>query len=125
LPNVLGVIRTNSAYAFLLIGVVWLGIAVIAASPLILWPVVACLLGGVMLRMWPANRLTWAWAVSAAVLGFLLSAYQVYAWVPFLGGHFSALAEGALAGFAVLAVAHVFLMYAGASRPKAPKSGPS
>ena len=121
MPNVLGVIRTNSAYAFLLMGVVWLGIAVVAASSLLLWPVVACLLSGVMLRMWPGNRLTWAWAVSSAVLGFLLSAYQVYAWVPFLGGAFSALAGGALAGFAVLAVAHVFLLYAGASRPKAPK----
>ena len=63
--------------------------------------------------MWPARRLTWAWAVSTAVLGFLLAAYQVYAWVPFLGGAFSSAAAEATAAFVVLAVLHLLLFYVG------------
>jgi len=122
LPVVLEVLKKNAAYAFLVVGVAWLGVAIFGGSLLTLWPVVACLLSGVMLKARPGQRLTWAWAVSSAVLGLLLSAYQVYAWAPYLAGAFSMLASGALVGFAVLAVAHAFLLYAGASRPKSVKS---
>ncbi|MDG7007127.1 MAG: hypothetical protein JRN06_02650 [Nitrososphaerota archaeon] len=115
----LGTLRGNSAYMFIAAGALWLAVAVAAGSALILWPVVACVLGGVFLRMWPARRLTWAWATSAAVLGFLLAAYQVYAWLPFLGGSFSGVAAVATAVFAVFAVLHLFLFYLGA-RPVKP-----
>ena len=94
-------------------------VAIIASSPLILWPVVACIAGGVMLRQMPAYRITWAWVVSSAALGFIISAYGVYTWSWFLGGAFSALAAGAFAGFAVLAVVHVLLFYAGTTKPAA------
>lgn len=114
----LGTLRDNSAYAFMAVGVLWLAVAVAAGSLLILWPVIACILGGVFLKMWPAGRLTWAWAVSAAVLGFILAAYQVCAWLPFLGGAFSGVAAVAAAVFLVFAVLHVFLFYAGVSPPK-------
>jgi hypothetical protein len=125
MPKVLDSFIANSAYAFLLVGLAWLGVAILSASLLLLWPVVACLLSGVLLKVRPGLRFTWAWAVSSAVLGLLLSAYQVYAWAPYLGGAFSTLAEGTLAGFAVLAAAHVMLLYAGALKPKSTKSMPS
>ena len=91
--------------------------AVLAASALIAWPVVACIAGGLMLRRWPTRRLTWAWAVATAAMGFLLSAYQVYAWLLFIGGAFSSLAAASSVGFAVLAVVHVFLFYAATRKP--------
>ena len=109
----LGTVRVNSAYAYVAAGVVWLVVAVAAGSALILWPVVACVLGGVFLKMWPAKRLTWAGAVSTAVCGFLLAAYLVYAWAPFLGGAFSTAAAEASAVFAVLAAFLLLLLYAG------------
>lgn len=112
---ILGTLRSNSAYVFIAAGVLWLAAAVVAGSLLVLWPVVVCVLGGVFLKMWPAKRLTWAWAVSAAVFGFLLAAYQVYAWVPFLGGAFSGVAAVAAAVFVIFAALHVFLFYIGYS----------
>ncbi|MDG6909394.1 MAG: hypothetical protein JRN08_03400 [Nitrososphaerota archaeon] len=118
----LGTLKTNSAYLFFVVGVIWLAVAVLAGSALILWPVVACLLGGVQLRMWPGRRLTWAWAISTAVLGFLLAAYLVYAWVPYLGGAFSTVAGEASGVFAVLAVLHLLLFYSGVNPPKAAPS---
>lgn len=120
MSEVFGVLRANSAYAFLAVGVVWLGVAVAAGSVLMLWPVVACILSGAMLKSRPGLRFTWAWAVSSAVLGFLLAAYQVYAWAPFLSGAFSTVAGTSIAGFAVLAAVHLFLIYAGA-KPKVVK----
>ena len=113
MPNILGIVRTNSSYIFIGVGIVWLVVAVLAWSGLVLWPVVAFLASGVMLRMMPGSRFTWAWVASTAVLGFLLSAYLVYVWVPFLGGAFSALAAGALVGFAAFAVVHLLLFYIG------------
>ena len=120
----LGRLRDNSPYAFIAVGVLWLVVAVAADSALILWPAIACLLGGVLLKMWPTERLTWAWTVSAAVLGFLLAAYQVYAWVPFLGGAFSGVAAVASVVFIVFAVLHAFLFYVGIYPPK-PAAEPS
>lgn len=109
----LGRLRANAAYAYLFVGVLWVVVAVLAWSALVLWPAVACLLGGLMLRMWPGGRLTWSWAVSAAVLGFLIAAYLVYSWAPFLGGAFSSVAAEATGAFTVLALLHLFLFYAG------------
>ena len=114
----LGTLRGNSAYVFIAVGVFWLGVAVAAGSALILWPVIACVLGGVFLRMWPAKKITWAWAVATAVFGFLLAAYQVYAWLPFLGGAFAGIAAVASGVFAVIALLHVLLLYVGAAPMK-------
>ena len=117
MPKFLDTLVANSAYAFIAAGVVWLAVAIFASSSLILWPVVACIAGGIMLREWPSGRLTWSWAVATAVMGFLLSAYQAYAWLSFLGGAFSTLAVASVIGFAVFAVAHVFLFYSATSKP--------
>lgn len=122
MSSILGSLRANSPYAYIAVGVVWLAVAALAGSALILWPVLACVLGGVQLRLWPTRRLTWAWAVSTAALGFLISAYQVYAWLPFLVGAFSSVAAAASALFVVLALLHVFLFYAGSRPPRAEES---
>ena len=124
MPRLLDVLVANAAYAFIAVGVVWLAVAVLGGSFLILWPVVACIAGGVMLREWPAGRLTWPWAVATAVLGFLLSAYEVYEWIAFLGGTFSTLAAASVIGFALFALAHVFLFYSATAKPTISKAAP-
>jgi len=122
MSRVLDPMVANAGYAFIGVGVVWLAIAFLAGSALILWPVIACVAGGILLKEWPALRITWAWVVSAAAMGFLLSAYQVYAWTAFLGGAFSTLAAASLAGFAVLALVHLVLLYLGTAKPSAAKA---
>jgi len=117
MPKILDFMVARAAYFFIAVGVIWLAVAVLASSSLIVWPVVACIAGGVMLREWPAGRLTWAWCVATAVMGFLLSAYQVYAWLSFLGGAFSTVAAGSVIGFALLAVLHILLLFAVTSKP--------
>ena len=121
MPGIGAVLRANAPYAFIVVGVVWLAVAILTGSALILWPVFACIAGGVLLRMRPSGRLTWAWAISTAVLGLLLSAYQVYAWAPFLGGAFSSVAAVSVACFTLLAIAHLFLFYAGIGKPSPTK----
>jgi hypothetical protein len=122
MASVLGMFRSQAAYFFIVVGLVWGAVGVLISSYLTAWPVVACLVAGVLLKIKPGYRLTWAWAIATASMGFLVSAYQVYAWAPFLGGAFSTLAGETLAGFAVFAVVHVLLFYAGVARPKAVKS---
>jgi hypothetical protein len=117
MPKILDLFVANGSYFFIAVGVIWLAIAFLAGSSLILWPVVACIAGGIMLREWPSGRFTWAWCVATAVMGLLLAAYQVYAWLSFLGGAFSTLATLSTAGFAVLAVIHVLLFYVATARP--------
>jgi len=121
MPKFLDTLAVNVAYAFIAVGVIWLAVAFLASSSLILWPALACLAGGIMLREWPVGRLTWPWAVATAVMGFLLSAYQVYAWLSFLGGTFSTLAAASVAGFAVFALVHAFLFYAATTKPTIPR----
>jgi hypothetical protein len=116
MPKFPDTLVANAAYAFIGVGVIWLAIAVLSDSSLILWPVAACLAGGIMLREWPSGRLTWSWAVATAVMGFLLSAYQVYAWLSFLGGTFTTLAVVSVISFAIFAMVHVFLFYAATSK---------
>jgi len=117
LPKLLEPLVVNAPYFFIAVGVFWLAIAFLTGSALILWPVIACVLGGLMLRQMPSFRLTWAWVVATAAMGFLICAYQVYSWAGFLGGTFSGLAAGSLVTFAVLAVIHMFLFYAGTAKP--------
>ena len=122
--DVIGLLRKYAAYAFFVVAVAWLVVAVLGTSPLTLWPVVACVVSGITLLMWPGLRFTFAWVISTAVLGFLLSAYQVYAWAPFLGGTFSALAAASFVGFAIFAVVHVFLFFVGL-KPTLPQANAS
>jgi heme/copper-type cytochrome/quinol oxidase subunit 3 len=115
-------LRARSAYVYLVVGIAWLGVAALAGSLLILWPVVACIAAGALLILRPGKRFTWAWVLATAVLGLLLAAYQVYSWASFVLGAFAAVAGEAIAVFLVLAVIHAFLLFAGASGTKPAKS---
>ena len=120
MPKILEGLKTNAAYGFLAVGIVWLVVAYVSHSYLVLWPVVTSLLSGVLLKARPGQRLTWAWATSSAVLGLLLAAYQAYAAVPLVGGPSASVASESLGGFAVFAAVHVILLYAGSSSPARP-----
>jgi len=123
MPRLFEPLVSNAPYFFIAVGVVWLAVAFVAASALLLWPVVACIAGGLMMRQIPSHRFTWAWVVASASMGFLICAYQVYAWAGFLGGVFSGVAAEAFVGFAVLALVHVFLFYAGTAKPSTKEVG--
>lgn len=125
MPAILDTLRANVAYAFVAVGVVWLVVAVLTASPLLAWPLIACLVAGGLLKLRPGERFTWAWAVSSATMGFLVAGYEAYFWGPLVGGAFSSLASLSIGGFAVLALVHAFLAYAGGVSPKAAKSADS
>ncbi len=111
MSKILDTLRTYVAYAFLAVGVVWLGVAYLS-GPFVLWPVVTCLVAGALLRLRPGLRLTWAWATSSAVLGLLLSGYAAYANAPLVSGPFSTIAGLSLAGFGAFAFVHFLLLYA-------------
>ncbi|MDG6938282.1 MAG: hypothetical protein JRN42_07085 [Nitrososphaerota archaeon] len=117
MPDVRAFLNNYAAYLFWVVAAVWVAIGVEGGSVHMAWPVVACALSGLLLKFRPAWKITFSWAASTAVLGLLISAYQVYAWVPLLAGDFSVLAASALGLFAVLAVVHLFLLYAGAVKP--------
>lgn len=117
MPSFFELLRSNVAYFFILVGVIWLAVAVLGDTVLLAWPVVACFASGALLKLVPGNRFTWAWVLSTAVLGFLISIYQVYAWAPLVGGAFSTLAGSTVAAFLVLAAVHVLLFYSGATGP--------
>lgn len=115
MSRVLGPLRDYAAYGFIIVGIIWVVVAYIVGSLLVLWPVATCLAGGVLLRLRPGERLTWAWVSSAAVLGFLLSGYQAYVATSLIGGALSSVASLSAGAFAVFAVSHLVLLYAGNS----------
>jgi hypothetical protein len=115
LPKVSGILRSNLAYEFVAVGVVWVVVAVGLGLALVLWPALTCLVAGLLLKFLPSERITWPWVTSSAILGFLVSAYQVYLALPFVGSTFSMVAIEALAGFAFFALAHLLLLYSGYS----------
>ena len=122
MSSIPGLLRSNAAYFFIAVGVVWAVLGVYTGSKLVAWPAIACIAGGIMLKVWPGRKITWSWAISTAAMGLIVSAYQVYAWAPLVGGDFSALAGATIAGFTVFAVVHLFLFYAGTAAPQAVRS---
>lgn len=123
--QILGTIRSRSSYGYLIVGAAWLGVAFVAGSLLILWPVVACVVSGLLLMLKPGERLTWAWVLATAALGLLLAAYQVYSWAPFVVGAFAAIAGEAIAVFIVLGVVHGLLLFVGSSGWTSARSEPT
>jgi len=115
LPRVFDLLKSNLAYEFLVVGAIWAVVAVGLGLVLVLWPTLACLVAGLLLKFRPSERITWPWAISSAALGLLLSAYQVYAAIPLVGGIFSLVAIETLAGFALFALVHLLLLYSGYS----------
>lgn len=141
MPSPLKVLKDNIPYAYVVVGALWFVMAFVNGSILLLWPTVACLAGATLLRLRPDQRLTWAWATSAAVMGLLLSLYQAYAAFPLLFGEyktfplffgwyasfpvtfgaFSIIAASSLVVFAIFAVGHLLLAYVeNVSAPKSP-----
>jgi len=110
-------LRSNLAYEFLAVGVVWAAIAAEVGLALVLWPTLTCIVAGLLLKFLPSGRLTWSWSNSAAVLGLVLCVYQAYVAVPFVSGAFSMVATETLAAFAVFAFVHLVLLYTGYASP--------
>ena len=119
--RVFDILRSNTSYAFFGVGIAWLAIVYLTGSLLNLWPVLACFLSGALLRLKPGDRVTWSWVTASATMGFLLAAYQTYAWIPFLSGGFASIATVSLVGFAVFAAVHGLLLYTGRSAPSTAK----
>jgi hypothetical protein len=120
LSSVIPMLRSNAYASFIAVGVVWGVVAWAATSPLVLWATATLIVAGVLLKVRPGERITWSWAIASASLGFLVSAYQSYEAASLLSGPLATVAAESLAGFAVFALVHLFLLYAG-SRPGAPK----
>jgi hypothetical protein len=121
MSRILNPLRGYAAYAFLAVGIVWVVVAYNTGSYLVLWPVITCFASGILLRLRPGERLTWAWASSTAVLGFLLSGYQAYVASSLVGGALSSVATISVGAFSVFAVVHLLLLYAGNSSKSEPK----
>ena len=123
MPKLLDILKDNAAYAFALVGAIWLVVAFFAGTPLLVWPVIACFASAGLLKLRPGDRLTWAWATSSSVMGLLIAGYQAYFWAPMVGGSLSSLAGLSAGGFFVFALVHLLLAYVGGSRPGAARLG--
>lgn len=104
--------RRNLAYVFFVFALIWLGIAALAGSALILWPVLACGASGVFLKFTPASALAAAWPTASALMGLFLCGYQVYVAAPLVSGAFTTIAAISVVAFLVLGLGHVYLAYA-------------
>ena len=111
-------LKSNASYGFFAAAAVWLLLAAYVGSVYVLWPVLTCAVGGLLLRLRPSDRLTWAWATSSAFLGLVLSAYKAYSSAQGVFGAFSTVSVISIAAFGVFALLHVALIYAGTSSPK-------
>jgi len=112
MQSAFGFVRRNLAYAFVVLGLVWLVIAYLAGSPLTLWPAVACLAAALLIKVRPSSRLSIAWGPAAAILGLLLCAYQVYEAIPLLTGAFVTVASASAVVFFLLGLGHAYVAYA-------------
>jgi hypothetical protein len=110
-----GTLRDNLSYLFIVVGTVWLGLAYVTGSLLLLWPVVACVISGVLLKAAPSAKLTVAWAGASALMGIVLSAYQAYSASPLVAGQFAEIASLSLVGFVLFGLAHLYLLAASRS----------
>jgi hypothetical protein len=112
MPKFFDAFRSNLSYAFLVVGIVWLAVAYSSNSYYVLWPALTSLAAGVLLRVYPGDRLTWAWTASTAVLGLLVSGFQAYVASQFLTGSFSSIATASFVGFGAFAAVHLLLLFA-------------
>ncbi len=109
----LKMLKTNFPYAYIAVGVIWLVVAIATSSFLLLWPVVACVVGGALLKLRPSQRLTWAWATAAIIMGLALASYQAYKAATLVTGSFATIAGASLVVFVIFALAHLVLLYVG------------
>ncbi len=118
MPNVWELLKSNLAYCFIAVGAVWLVVAALVGLWLVLWPGLTIIVGGVLLKVAPSQRITWSWSTSAAVLGFLACGYQVVVAIPVVGGVFGAVAAETLVAFLLFALAHLALIFTGLVPPQ-------
>jgi len=111
-----GMLKGNLPYLFVVAGLVWLGLLLVTDSVLLAWPVVACIISGILLKALPTSKLTTPWVGASALMGLALSAYQAYAAEPLLTGQFAVLASVSLVGFVLFGLAHLYLLAASRSR---------
>ena len=111
MSSALGTFRANLPYGFVVMGVLWLVVSVLDSSVLLLWPVAACLVGGVLLRMRPRGRLSWAWATAAGVMGLVLALYMAYVAAPLLTGSLSTVAAESVVVFSLFSVFQFLLVF--------------
>lgn len=117
MQSVLGKARNNLAYVFVLFGLIWVALAYVTGSLLVLWPAAACVVAGALIRIWPSSRISTAWAPAAAILGLLLCSYQVYEAVMLLSGAFVTVASISVVIFLLLGIGHLYLAFATYSPP--------
>lgn len=115
LPKVSEILKSNLPYEFVAVGIVWTVVAVGLGLVIVLWPALTCYVAGLLLKFLPSERITSPWAISSAVLGLLVSAYQVYAAIPFISSTFSSVGVETMVGFLVFSLVHVTLLYFGYS----------
>jgi hypothetical protein len=118
MQSALSGVRKNLAYAFVIFGLVWVFVAYLTGSLLVIWPAAACIVAGVLIKLMPSSRITIAWGPSAAILGLLLCAYQVYVAVQLLTGAFVTIATMSIVVFFILGVGHAYLAFASYSSPQ-------
>lgn len=116
MPSAVDLLKSNISYLYVAIGLAWLVPVYLVESFYILWPVVVFVIGGVMLKLWPSRRLTWAWALAAALMGATLSGYQAYFAALESSGVFSSLAGVSLVGFGAFAILQLAALYLAGTR---------
>ena len=110
-----GMLRNNLPYLFVVVGAVWLGFVVVTGSTLLLWPVLACVISGVLLRIAPLSNFTAAWVGASALMGLVLSVYQAYVATALVTGRLAEIAWISLAAFVIFGVVHLYLLAASRS----------
>jgi hypothetical protein len=110
------VLKTNLSYLFVAVGAIWLGFTVVTGSTLLLWPVLACVVSGILLRVAPSANFTAAWVGASALMGLVLSAYQAYVASSLLMGQLAEIAWLSLAAFVVFGLVHLYLLVASRSK---------
>jgi hypothetical protein len=119
MSSIMEVLRNRQPYGFFIMGLIWLAMAVYVSSAFLLWPVVALLAGGLLLRYRPAERVTWAWTTASLGLGIMLVLYQMASDIALLGGAFSTIAAESLVVFVILGALHVVMAYTSTTTPGA------
>jgi hypothetical protein len=111
-------IKGNLAYLFVGAGVVWLVLTYVTGSLLLLWPVLVCVVSGILIKAAPGAKITPAWAGASALMGIVLSAYQAYAATSLVVGQFATIATASLIGFVIFGLGHLYLLVASRSGEK-------
>jgi hypothetical protein len=104
---------------FFVTGIFWVGVLATGGGILLGWAIITCFASGVFLFMWTASWVTRPLVAASALFGLVLTGYQFYVALTALGTPVQSVAIISAPLFAVFAVVYIYLLYAGASRPRA------